>query len=268
MYQYEKKYDHVVKYEKDNMIATITLDCPQNMNRVSEQLIDELTEALKQANWDSDVRVVVLRGSGEISFGPGDLEIIKAKLGKNLQVAREVMVEIGNMLKLMYSMTKPIIGVAEGGCMGGGCNILLSSDIVIASEISYFHELFVNFALSPDSGGLWALQRLVGPMKAKAICMCGDSIGAHEAYNMGMVYKVVPHEHVMEEAYALARKIASKSPFGVNHIKQISNKMHDYTQETYFQVEADYLALGALSGDFRETVIASMEKRFPQYKGY
>jgi enoyl-CoA hydratase/carnithine racemase len=174
MYQYEKKYDHVVKYEKDNMIATITLDCPQNMNRVSEQLIDELTEALKQANWDSDVRVVVLRGSGEISFGPGDLEIIKAKLGKNLQVAREVMVEIGNMLKLMYSMTKPIIGVAEGGCMGGGCNILLSSDIVIASEISYFHELFVNFALSPDSGGLWALQRLVGPMKAKAICMCGD----------------------------------------------------------------------------------------------
>ena len=68
MYQYEKKYDHVVKYEKDNMIATITLDCPQNMNRVSEQLIDELTEALKQANWDSDVRVVVLRGSGEISW--------------------------------------------------------------------------------------------------------------------------------------------------------------------------------------------------------
>ncbi|HOP30400.1 MAG TPA: enoyl-CoA hydratase-related protein, partial [Spirochaetota bacterium] len=143
-----------------------------------------------------------------------------------------------------------------------------SSDIVIASEISYFHELFVNFALSPDSGGLWALQRLVGPMKAKAICMCGDSIGAQDAYNMGMVYKVVPHEQVMEEAYALAGKIASKSPFGVNHIKQISNKMHDYTQETYFQVEADYLALGALSGDFRETVIASMEKRFPQYKGY
>ena len=68
MYQYEKKYDHVVKYEKDNMIATITLYCPQNMNRVSEQLIDELTEALKQANWDSDVRVVVLRGSGEISW--------------------------------------------------------------------------------------------------------------------------------------------------------------------------------------------------------
>jgi len=268
MYPYEKKYDHVVKFEKDNGIATITLDSPQNINRINEQLIDELTAALQQANWDKEVRAVVLRGTGPISFGPGDLEIIKAKLAKNLMEAREVMVEIGNMLKLMYSMTKPVIGVAEGGCMGGGCNLVLSSDIVIASDNAYFHEVFVNYALSPDTGGLWALQRLVGPMKAKAICMCGEAIGAHEACEMGMVYKVVPQERVYEEAYDLAAKIAAKSPLALNHIKQISNKMHDYTLETYFQVEADYLSLGALSADFKETNIAIMQKRFPEYKGY
>ena len=268
MFPYEKKYDHVVKYEAANGIATITLDCPQNMNRVTIQQIDELTQALEKANWDHEIRVIILRGAGEISFGPGDLEIIQTKLAKNLLEAREVMVEIADMLKKMYSLSKPIIGVAEGGCMGGGCNILLSSDIVISSDTAYFHELFVNFALSPDSGGLWALQRLVGPMKAKAICMCGDAIGAKEAYDMGMVYKVVPIDRVYEEAYALAAKIATKSPVGVNHIKQISNKMHDYTLDTYFQVEGDYLALGALSADFKETTIAMMQKRFPEYKGY
>lgn len=268
MFPYEKKFDHVVKMEKENGIATITLDCPQNMNRVTIQQIDELTNALEQANWDHDVRVIVLRGSGEVPFGPGDLEIIKTKLAKNLLEAREVMVEIADMLKKMYSLSKPIIGIADGGCMGGGCNVLLSCDIVIASDTAYFHELFVNFALSPDSGGLWALQRLVGPMKAKAICMCGDAIGANEAYEMGMVYKVYPIDRVHEEAYALAAKIASKSPVGVNHIKQISNKMHDYTLDTYFQIEGDYLSLGALSEDFKEVTIATMQKRIPQYKGY
>ncbi len=268
MYPYEKKFDHVVKLEKENNIATITLDCPENINRINEQLVDELGAALDNVHWDKDVRAVILRGTGDVSFGPGDIEIIKNKLAKNLLEAREIMIEIGNVLKKMYTISKPIIGVAEAGCIGGGCNILLSSDIVIASEKSFFHEVFVNYALTPDSGGLWALQRLVGPMKAKAIAMCGEPVGAKDALDMGMVYKVVSPEKVYEEAYALAAKIASKSPVGVNHIKQISNRLHDYTMDTYFQVEADYLSLGALSDDFKETNMAMMEKRNPDYKGY
>lgn len=268
MYPYEKKFDHVVKVEKANYIATITLDSPDNLNRINEQLIDELTIALDDAHWDPDVRVVILRGTGPVSFGPGDIEIIKAKLAKNLTEGRQVMIEIGHMLKKMYTMSKPIIGVAEAGCIGGGCNIILSSDIVIASEKAFFQEVFVNYALTPDSGGLWALQRLVGPMKAKAIAMCGDPISARDAMGMGMVYQVAAPDKVYEEAYALAEKIAAKSPVGVNHIKQISNRMPDYTMDTYFQIEADYLTLGALSQDFKETNIAAAEQRTPQYRGY
>ncbi len=268
MYPYEKKFDHVVKVEKEGHIATITLDCPQNINRLGEQLIDELSAALDNIHWDKEVRVAILRGTGDVSFGPGDLEIIKSKLAKNLPEGREVMYEISQMIKKMYTISKPIIGLAEGGCIGGGCNLLLSSDIVIASEKAYFLEVFVNYALSPDTGGLWALQRLVGPMKAKAIAMCGEPVGAQAALDMGMVYKVVSADKAYEEAFALATKIASKSPVGINHVKQISNRLHDYTMETYFQIEADYLCLGALSEDFKETNIAVAQNRAPEYKGY
>jgi len=268
MYPYEKAYDHVVSYTKDGHVATITFDCPENLNRFSEQVIDEYGAALDRAHWDEEVRVVLLRGSGPVSFGPGDLSIIRTKLARDLTAARTVMYEIAALIKKMYTIPEPIIGVAEGGCLGGGCNLLLSSDIVIASETAYFHELFVDYALTPDTGGLWALQRLVGPMRAKAICMLGEPVGALEAAQLGMVYKVVPAATAYEQARELADKIAAKSPVGVNHIKQISNRLPDYTMDTYFQVEGDYLALGALSADFREVNVAAAEGRAPVFTGH
>ncbi|MGE5450142.1 MAG: enoyl-CoA hydratase/isomerase family protein [Methanomassiliicoccales archaeon] len=266
MYPYEKMYDHVIKVEKEGPIAVITFDCPENKNRLGEQTIDEFTAALENCHWDKDIRVIIMRGTGEWCFGPGDLPIIQRKLAKSLPDGREVMFEISNMIKKMYTISKPIIGVAESGCIGGGCNLLLSSDIVIAAENSYFLEVFSSYALSPDTGGLWALQRLVGPMKAKAITMLAEPIMAKQALELGMVYQVAPDAYAA--AYELATKIAAKSPVGINHIKQISNRMHDYTMETYFQVEADYLTLGALSEDFKETNIAAAQGRAPQYKGY
>lgn len=268
MYPYKKQYDHVVKYQKDGHIATITFDCPQNKNLLNEQLVDEYSAALDKADWDNEVRVIVLRGTGEVSFGYGDPVIIKSKLANTLRDGRQVMNQIANFVKKMYTMPKPIIGVAEGGCIGGGCNLVLSSDIVIASEKAYFYEVFVNYALSPDTGGLWALQRLVGPMKAKAIAMCGEPIPAQQALELGMVYKVAPVDKVYDEAYALAAKIASKSPVGISHTKQMSNRLHDYSMDTYFQIEADYICLGALSEDYKETNDAIGAERAPEYKGF
>lgn len=268
MYPYEKKYDHVVTVTKDGHVATITLDCPQNLNRFSEQLIDELGAALDQVHWDEDIRVAILRGEGPVSFGPGDLSIIATKLAKDLPTAREVMFEIAGLIRTLYTIPVPVIGVADGQCLGGGLNLLLSTDIVVASRDAVFHELFVNYALSPDTGGLWALQRLVGPMRAKALCMLGEPIGAQQAADYGMVYEVVEPERTLARARELAEKIAAKSPVGIGHTKAISNRLHDYSMDTYFQVEGDYLALGALSADFRETTAAAGEKRAPHYTGH
>lgn len=266
MYPYEKQYDHVVKLEKEGHIAVITFDCPQNKNRLGEQTIDEFTAALENCHWDKEIRVIILRGTGDWCFGPGDVRIIQRKLAKSLPDGREVMYEIANMIKKMYTISKPIIGVAESGCIGGGCNLLLSSDIVFASESAYFLQVFADYALIPDTGGLWALQRLVGPMKAKVLTMTAEPVPAKAAMEMGMIYKVAPDAYA--EAYAMANKIAAKSPLGINHIKQISNRLHDYSMDTYFQIEGDYLTLGAISEDFKEANQAQIQKRAPEYKGY
>ena len=111
MYPYEKKYDHVVTVEKDGHVATITLDCAENLNRFGEQLIDELGAALDDIHWDDEIRVAILRGTGPVSFGPGDLDIIKTKLAKNLKSAREVMFEISGLLKKLYTIPVPAMAI-------------------------------------------------------------------------------------------------------------------------------------------------------------
>ena len=268
MYDYTREYDHVLTYEVDGHVATITLDYPQNWNRISEQYVDELTAALEKASWDTEVRAVILTGVGPVTFGAGALSVIKSKLAHDLVSARQVMTEIGAMVKLLYSMPKPVIGVAEGACMGGGANLLLSTDVVIVGAKATFQEVFVDFALSPDTGGLWALQRLVGPMQAKVLAMTGEVVDAARAEELGMVYQVTEEGGALEAARALAEVIASKSPVGVNHVKQLSNRLHDLTLDTYFQVEADYLSMGALSQDFKEVVTAAAQKRQPVFVGY
>lgn len=269
MYAYEKQFDHVVTLDvdRDAHIATITLDCAENLNRFSEQLIDELRHAVDAVRVDRDVRVVILHGDGPVSFGPGDLAVLRSKFAVSLPAGRQVMVEIGELIRALMFMPQPVIGVAEGDCLGGGCNLLLSTDMVVASEKARFHELFVNYALSPDTGGLWALQRLVGPMRAKAIAMLGEPVDAAHAKEYGMVLEVVPDGQAMKAARALAEAIAAKSPVGISHTKAIANRMEDYSIDTYFQVEADYLCLGALSADFRETNVAAAQGRPPAYRG-
>lgn len=268
MYEYTKDYDHVVTTSTEGAVATITLDSPENLNRITEQQIDELGTALEEISWNDDVRVVILTGTGPVSFGPGSLPIITEKLSRDLVTARRVMGEIAKMHRTLRTMPQPVIGVAEGRCMGGGMNLLLSTDVVIVDERATFQEVFVDYALSPDTGGMWALQRLVGPQHAKVLAMTGETIDAARAKEIGLVYEVASEGRAMDRARELAGVIASKSPLGVGHVKRLSNTMQDYTSETYFQAEADFLATGTLSHDFQEVLASATQKRSPQFKGF
>lgn len=268
MYEYAKDYDHVVTTAIDGPVATITLDSPENLNRITEQQIEELGTALEEISWNSDVRVVILTGNGPVTFGPGSLPIIKDKLAHDLVTARRVMGEISKMHRTLRTMSQPVIGVAEGLSMGGGMNLLLSTDVVIVGEQAQFQEVFADYALSPDTGGMWALQRLVGPQQAKVLAMTGEKIDAARAKEIGLVYEVAPAGEAMARAEELAAVIASKSPLGIGHAKRLSNTMQDYTSETYFQAESDYLITGALSQDFQEVLAAAVQKRAPQFKGF
>ncbi|MDO4539741.1 MAG: enoyl-CoA hydratase/isomerase family protein [Syntrophomonadaceae bacterium] len=267
-HNYESKYEQVVRVEKQDHIAVITLCNAEDWNRVTEQSVDQLTAALEDIQYDKDIFVAVLHGEGPISFGPGSLDIIASKLAKNVTECREIMQEIGNMMRRLYYLRVPVIGVAERKCIGAGASLAFSTDILIADEKASFVEIFVDYGLIPDTGGLYALQRLVGPMQAKAIAMQGDPLSAQQAKELGLVYQVAPKGTALEAGMALARKLAAKPPLALSQIKQISNRMQDYTLDTYFQAEADNMAFCTLGRDFKELMKAMQEKREPEFKGY
>jgi enoyl-CoA hydratase/carnithine racemase len=266
---YIKHFDQVVTWEKKDKIATISFICPQNENKMNEQFVDEFGSALKDAVNDKDVKVIVMRAEGDVFIGTGDLQLMIAPvMMQSVAAGRKIMHNIGDIVRMMYRCSKPIIAAVDGLAAGGGCGLTLSADIVIASEKATFNEaIFAQSCLPCDSGGLWSLQRLVGTMKAKYLALRPEPVNAQEALTLGMVAKVVPSDKLYDEVYALAAYIAALSPVGVNAIKQISNRMPEYSLDTYLQQEAEYISQGIVSKDFKELVASIMENRLPEFIG-
>ncbi|OPX94705.1 MAG: putative enoyl-CoA hydratase echA8 [Pelotomaculum sp. PtaB.Bin104] len=266
---YVKHFEQVVTLDKKDRIATINFVCPQNKNMMNEQFVDEFGSAMQEAANDKEVRVIVMRAEGDVFIGTGDLALMIAPvMMTSVATGRKIMHNIGDIVRMMYRCSKPIIAAVDGLAIGGGCGLTLSADIIIASDKASFNEVcFAQSSLPCDSGGLWSLQRLVGTMKAKYIALRPDIITAQEAFELGIVAKVVPSEKIYDEVYGLAAYIADLSPVGVNAIKQISNRMPEYSLDTYLQLEAEYIAHGAVSHDFKEYVASKKEGRNPEFIG-
>lgn len=266
---YVKHFDRVVTLEKEGRIATIEFVCPQNENRINEQLVDELGRALKDADDDRDIWVIVLKSQGDVFLGTGDFQhMIVPVMMKGMSYSRKIMHDIGNIVRMMYRCGKLIITALDGAAVGGGCGLTLSSDIIIASEKATFNEYqFAIAGLPLDSGGLWSLQRLVGPMKAKYLAIRPQVIDAKEALELGIVVKVVPSEKLAEEVSGLANYVAGLSPVGINAIKQMSNRMSEYSLDTYLQQEAEYIAMSINSKDFQARLQAMRAKSKPEIIG-
>jgi enoyl-CoA hydratase/carnithine racemase len=266
---YIKHFDKVVDLAQDGPIATITFVCPENGNRMNEQWVDEYGTALRTAVRDRDTRVVVLKAEGDVFMGQGDLTyMIAPVMMKGVSYSRRIMHDIGDIVRTMYRSAQPIIAAVDGLAIGGGCGITLSSDILIASPKARFDEsIFAKSCLPCDSGGLWSLQRLVGPQNAKYLALSPDGVDAEEAFRLGLVAKVVPSDQLDAEVGRLAQYIAGLSPVGVNAIKQISNRLPEYSLDTYLQQEAEYISNGINSKDFAELVAALTAGRAPHYTG-
>jgi len=264
-----RHFDQVVSLEKKDRIATINFVCPQNNNRMNEQWVNEFGGALKDAVNDNDIRVIVMRSEGKVFLGEGDFALMLAPvMMPSIAAGRKITHDIGDIVRMMYRCSKPIIAAVDGRVIGGGCGITLSSDIIIASEkVSFNEAVFAQSCLPCDSGGLWSLQRLVGPMKAKYIALRPKKIEAQEALEFGMVAQVVPSENIYKEVYDLAKYIAELSPFGVNAIKQISNRIPEYSLDTYLQLESEYIANGIISKDFAEMAASLKTGIKPEYSG-
>ena len=253
-----------ILYEKQNGVATITLNRPQSLNAFVPQMNKEVLEALKDGERDKEVRCFLITGAGRAFCAGQDLKgrtpEQKGSLGASL---RE---KYNPLIRQIRQMEKIVIAAVNGVAAGAGCNFALACDLRIASEEAKFIQSFVRVGLAPDSGGSFILPRLVGLSKAMELLLLGDTIDAKEAQRIGLVARVFPAGEFVASAQALAEQVA-RAPRGVGLIKRAVNHAHLANLETDLEYEAQLQEIAGRSSDYDEGVKAFLEKRAPVFTG-
>lgn len=254
-------------YTLQNGVATITLNRPDRYNAFTEELGNELIKALKQAQKDSTVRVIVLTGAGEKAFCSGqDLKDIQGEIGKR-SLGESVEKRYNPLIKLIQSIEKPIICRLNGVAAGAGCSLALACDMIVASHNASLIEVFINIGLVLDSGSSFFLPRIVGSKRAFEMCTMASKITATEALELGIVNRAVAPENLDVEVDKIAQYFAQAPTKAIGFIKKMLNQSHHSDLNTMLQQEAYYQELAGNSSDYKEGVTAFIEKRKPNFTG-
>lgn len=258
-----------ILYTKKGHIAHITLNRPDVDNIINQRLSQELEEVCSGVNLDDNIYVVVITGAGDKTFCAGS-ELEKLIQGGNVVVPSAKLEEMStryNVTSAIASIDRPVIAAINGDALAQGLELALSCDIRLASQRARFGFPQVAFGLIPMDGGTQRLPRIVGKSKALELTLTAETISAEEAFEIGLVSKVVSPENLASEVDALADTIASKAPIALRYIKEAVNKGIDLTLEQGLRLEADLYFLLHTTADRTEGVKAFLEKRPPKFKG-
>ncbi len=250
--------------ERIGRVALLTVNRPEKMNALNDQVRDELLAVLGELAGDDGIGVVVLTGAGEKAFIAG--ADISEFAGRSPFDQRWAM-RSPRIFDVMASYPKPVIAMINGFCLGGGCELAMSCDIRIASDKARFGQPEINLGLIPGGGGTQRLPRLVGTGQAMRLILSGDMIPAAEAKEIGLVDQVVPHEELRARALELATKIAAKSPLTLKVAKEAVRASERLAIEEGILYERDLFCLCFSSEDKEEGVAAFLAKRPAAWKG-
>jgi len=247
-------------------IGVITFNRPSVLNALRSRLLTEVSEALEAMERDDTVRAIVVTGAGEKAFAAGaDITELNAlaSAGSGTDQARS-----GQALtRRIERLSKPVIMAVNGFALGGGCEIAMAGDILIASENAKFGQPEVNLGLIPGYGGSQRTTRLIGKGMAAYLCLTGEMIDAREALRIGLVQRVVPLAELMNEAKRIANAIASKAPLAVAACKRAINNGAHLSIDDALELEALEFGLLVDTEDIKEGTGAFLEKRKPAWKG-
>ena len=254
----------VILTEREGRVAFVTVNRPDKMNALNEQVRTEMLAAMAALEHDDGVGVVVLTGAGEKSFIAG--ADISEFAGRTPFDQREAMRQ-PRIFEAMAVFPKPVIAMINGFCLGGGCELAMSCDLRVASEKARFGQPEINLGLIPGGGGTQRMSRLVGLGHTMRLVLSGDMIGAAEAKEIGLVELVVPHEELRAKTLELAGRIAGKSPLTLRVAKEAVRASQRLSIEDGILYERDLFCLCFSTADKEEGVAAFLEKRPPQWKG-
>ncbi|HXT23093.1 MAG TPA: enoyl-CoA hydratase-related protein [Thermoanaerobaculia bacterium] len=250
--------------DRDGRVAILTINRPDKLNALSQQVRDEVLAALADLEHDDAIGVLVITGAGEKSFVAG-ADIAEFE-GRGPMDQREAM-RFPRLYDVMSSYPKPVIASINGFCLGGGCELAMSCDIRVASERARFGQPEIKLGLIPGGGGTQRLPRLVGLGNAMRLTLTGDLIGAAEAKEIGLVDVVVPHEELRAKTLELAHKIAAMSPLTVKVTKEAIRASERLPLDEGIVYERDLFCLCFSTADMKEGVKAFLEKRPAVWQG-
>ena len=253
---------HYIVVRKDEGYAVIQLNRPEALNALNIELMGELVEALETLDRDADVRCIVLTGNEKAFAAGADIKEMADATAVEMLI-RDQFARWDRIRKIK----KPLIAAVSGFALGGGCELAMSCDIIIASETAKFGQPEVNIGVMPGAGGTQRLTRAVGKYKSMEMVLTGRMITAEEAKEYGLVNKVVPVEYYLQEAKDLAQEVASKPPIAVRLAKEAVLKSFDSTIEGGLEFERKNFYLLFASEDQKEGMKAFVEKRKPRWKG-
>ena len=243
-----------VKIGKKDGVVTITINRPDVLNALNKETLQELYQVVKDLEDDKSIRVAIIRGAGGKAFIAG--ADIKEMKDMNVLEAKKF-AELGHrFLRGIQHSRIPYIAMVDGYALGGGCEVLMACDIVIASNVSKIGQPEINLGVHPGFGGTQNLPRLVGRSKAKELLLTGDTISADEAYRIGLINRVVNSDKLLEETEKIASKIADKSPIQTGFIKDLVNKGVDIDLHSACSLEMSYFSSSFSTDDQKEGMSA------------
>ena len=250
---------------KSNKVGTITMNRPDALNYLDPVMAQEIQNVLADFERDDEVRAVVFTGAGRAFCAGGDINFMKQDWPVSELVTR--MDRVAGFIKDMLELPKPIIASVNGPAVGGGCNLALAADLIIASEKATFCQAFARIGLIPDCGGIYLLPRRVGMTKAKELIFSARTVDAHEAERIGMVNRVVPHETLEEETRKMAEEMANGPTLALGIAKRLLNQSFESDFASLLRAENSNQALLRKAEDHREGVRSFFEKRKPEFRG-
>jgi 2-(1,2-epoxy-1,2-dihydrophenyl)acetyl-CoA isomerase len=261
--------ENILLVEKQNGVATVTLNRPDKLNAFNDELTFKLQDAFKELAKDNSVRSIILTGAGRGFCSGQDLQ------NRNFSDNTSQKPSLGDSIRRRYNpciiairrIEKPVIAAVNGVAAGAGSSLALACDLRIVSEGAAFIQSFSKVGLVPDSGATFILPRLIGATKAYELMITADKLDAKQALEIGLVNKIVPQEQLMPEALALANRLATGPTKAFGLTKRALNKAIFPDLEQLLEYEAHLQEIAGHSDDFQEGVKAFLEKRQPAYSG-
>jgi enoyl-CoA hydratase len=251
-----------VLIERDEPIAVVRLNRPEQLNALSSQLMGELVGALENLDADDGIRCIVVAGS-ERAFAAG-ADIAELRDASTLDLYFGARLERWDAIR---GVRTPLVAAVSGFCLGGGCELAMACDLIIASETAQFGQPETGIGVMPGAGGTQRLTRAVGKAKAMDVILAGRFLDAWEAERAGLAARVVAKEAWLEEAKRVAREIASKAPVAQQLAKEAVNRAFETTLAAGLDVERKLFHLAHTTEDAAEGLRAFGEKRRPDFKG-